>query len=152
MRGEPVKKPSSRANRRRPILRRVHSVEDRYDIYRYALSALWAAAFILFTPSALQPLLTTATTWIPMCVVIAGSVIGAIGRARNEHLRVELWGVLAVFAGFGFYLCLNVVLIVFASPERLAQSFLVLLAMLFAIERLRVLIPKLWAVMRGGDR
>lgn len=144
-----MKHPSRRANRERSRLRRIHSTDDRYDIYRYILSALWAAAFIMFTPAALQPVLTPATTWIPMCVVIVSAGVAAVGRYRNEHLRVELWGVLGVFAGFGFYLMLNIILIIFATPERLAQSLLVLLAMLFVVERLRVLIPKLHAALRG---
>jgi hypothetical protein len=127
----------------------VHSTDDRYDIYRYILSALWAAAFIWYTPSALLPVLTPATTWIPMCVVIVGSGVAGVGRYRNEHLRVELWGVLGVFAGFGFYLLLNIILIIFATPERLAQTLLVLLAMLFVVERLRVLLPKLHSALRG---
>lgn len=144
-----MKHPSRRANKVRSRLRMVHSTDDRYDIYRYILSALWAAAFIWYTPSALLPVLTPATTWIPMCVVIVGSGVAGVGRYRNEHLRVELWGVLGVFAGFGFYLLLNIILIIFATPERLAQTILVLLAMLFVVERLRVLLPKLHSALRG---
>lgn len=144
-----MKQPSRRANKGRSRLRRVHSTDDRYDIYRYILSALWAAAFIWYTPSALLPVLTTATTWIPMCVVIVGAGVAAVGRYRNEHLRVELWGVLGLFAGFGFYLLLNIILIIFATPERLAQTLLVLLAMLFVVERLRVLLPKLHSALWG---
>lgn len=127
---------------------RSQTVEDRWDVYRYALSIGWAAAFIWYTPSALLPVLTPATTWIPMCVVIAGSIAAIIGRVRNEHLRVELWGALAVVAGFGFYLLLNVILIVFVSPERIAQTLLVALAMSSAVERLRVLGPKMVEALR----
>lgn len=129
---------------------RTHTVEDRWDVYRYVLSALWAVGFIVYTPSSLLPVLTPATTWIPMVVVIVGAGIGTFGRVRNEHLRIELWGALSIVAGMGFYLLLNIVLIVFATPERIAQTILVLIAMSFAAERLRVLIPKLYHALRSS--
>jgi hypothetical protein len=129
---------------------RSHSIDDRWDMYRYVVAALWAIGFILFTPSALQPVLTPVTTWIPMIVVVVGSGIAIVGRYRNSHLRIELWGALAIVLGMGFYLVLNVVLIVFASPERITQTLLTLLAMSFAAERLRVLLPRLIEALRSA--
>lgn len=143
-------KTPTRPNRTFGRVWRTHSVDDRWDIYRYVLAALWAVSFILYTPSSLLPVLTPATTWIPMVVVIVGSGVGIVGRIRNEHLRIELWGALAIVAGMGFYLILNVLLIVFATPERIAQTILVLMGMSFAGERLRVLIPKLVDVLRSS--
>lgn len=143
-------KTPTRPNRTFGRVWRTHTVEDRWDVYRYILAALWAVGFILFTPSSLLPVLTPATTWIPMIVVIVGAGIGAVGRVRNEHLRIELWGALAIVAGMGFYLLLNILLIVFATPERIAQTVLVLWAMSFAAERLRVLLPKLIVLMRSS--
>lgn len=128
---------------------RSHTIDDRWDVYRYAISAVWAVGFIIYTPAALQPVLTVWTTVIPMAVIIVGSVVGAVGRLLNEHLRVELWGVLSIVAGFGFYLLLNLLLVILASSERIVQTVLVLLAMSFALQRLRVLAPRLLDVMRS---
>lgn len=142
--------PSKRANRTGFARSwRQHSIEDRWDVYRYVVTILWAVGFVIWTPAALQPVLTAATTIVPMVVVGGGSIVGIIGRIRNDHLRIELWGVVAVVAGFGFYLLLNLLLVFLASPERIVQLLLVLLAMSFALERLRVLGPRLLVVIRG---
>lgn len=128
---------------------RTHSIDDRWDVYRYVISAAWAVGFVLYTPAALQPVLTVWTTVIPMGVIFVGAVVGIFGRLLNEHLRVELWGVLAIVSGFGFYLLLNLLLVFLASPERIVQTLLVLLAMSFALQRLRVLGPRLLDVIRS---
>lgn len=128
---------------------RARSIDDRWDVYRYVLSAVWAALFLVYTPAALQPVLTTWTTVAPMVVVMAGAAVGVVGRLRNEHLRVELWGALAIVLGFGFYILLNVLLVFLASPERVVQTVLVVLAVSFACERLRVLVPRFLDVIRS---
>lgn len=124
---------------------------DRWDVYRYALSALWAAAFAVFTPAALLPVLTPATTYLTMSAVAAGAVVAIVGRLRNEHLWLEAGGVGGMVLGWGFYLVLNAILIFAVSPERLGQFLLVLLAMSFSLERLRVLVPRFLEALRAPD-
>lgn len=139
-----------RRSRRFAPFRALH-VSDRWDIYRYALSALWAVAFATFTPSALLPVLTPATTYLTMGAIFSGAIVAIVGRLRNEHLWLELGGAGGMTLGWGFYLLLNAILVFAASPERLGQFVLVLLAMSFSLERLRVLVPRLVQALHEPD-
>lgn len=139
-----------RARTRRDAFRAL-PVGDRWDVYRYGLAALWAILFVVFTPAALRPVLTPTLTWLTMLAVVAGAVVAVVGRLRNEHLYLELGGVAGMVGGWGFYLILNGILVFAASPERLVQLVLVLLASSYSLERLRILFPKFLDALHAPD-
>lgn len=126
---------------------RLMSSLDRWDIRRYMIGSIWGLLFLLFTPTAMRAVIPEWCVVVLMIVVMVGGVVAAVGRYLNEHLWLELPGVVGFLCGWAFYLVANIVLAIFAGTN-IAQIALILYVMTFPVERLRWLLPKWLEALR----
>jgi hypothetical protein len=133
--------------RRAPKLKRL----DRNDWWRvgqYALTAIWALAFMTFTIDAYAELQDRSITLLWLWLLVLGCAAAITGRLSLHHLWAELPGLLLILGGLGVYVGLQVLSMV--ADDSLARLSLFTLALLVAspfVQRTLYLLGRLFVAL-----